>query len=46
MQAHERPTPATNAENEKLKKIVGEQALERAILKDLLKKTDPTLRIK
>lgn len=33
-------------ENEKLKKIVGEQALERAILKDLLKKTNPSLRIK
>jgi hypothetical protein len=44
------PTPndykELELENEKLKKIVGEQALERAILKDLLKKTNPSLRIK
>lgn len=33
-------------ENEKLKKLLGEQALERDILKDLLKKTNPHLRIK
>jgi transposase-like protein len=33
-------------ENEKLKKLLAEQALEREILKDLLKKTNPGLRIK
>jgi transposase-like protein len=33
-------------ENEKLKKLYAEQALERDILKDLLKKTNPHLRIK
>jgi transposase-like protein len=33
-------------ENEKLKKLLAEQALEREILKDLLKKTNPHLRIK
>ncbi|MDT3429277.1 transposase-like protein [Paenibacillus forsythiae] len=33
-------------ENEKLKKLFAEQALERDILKDLLKKTNPHLRIK
>lgn len=33
-------------ENEKLKKLLAEQALEREILKDLLKKTNPNLRIK
>ena len=33
-------------ENEKLKKLVAEQALEKEILKDLLKKTNPHLRIK
>jgi cell shape-determining protein MreC len=33
-------------ENEKLKKLLAEQALEREILKDLLKKTNPSLRIK
>lgn len=33
-------------ENEKLKKLVGEQALERDILKDLLKKTNPHSQIK
>jgi transposase-like protein len=30
-------------ENEKLKKLVAEQALEKEILKDLLKKNEPTL---
>ncbi|WFA85505.1 hypothetical protein [Paenibacillus amylolyticus] len=30
-------------ENEKLKKLFAEQALERDILKDLLKKNEPTL---
>ncbi|MNJ41845.1 hypothetical protein D3C77_367870 [compost metagenome] len=33
-------------ENEKLKKLFAEQALERDILKDLLKKTNPHLKIK
>lgn len=33
-------------ENEKLKRLFAEQALERDILKDLLKKTNPHLRIK
>ncbi|MEJ8548847.1 hypothetical protein [Brevibacillus borstelensis] len=33
-------------EHEKLKKLYAEQALERDILKDLLKKTNPHLRIK
>lgn len=33
-------------ENEKLKKILGEKDLEIAILKDLLKKTNPHLKIK
>jgi hypothetical protein len=33
-------------ENEKLKKLLAEQALEREILKDLLKTTNPSLRIK
>jgi transposase-like protein len=33
-------------ENEKLKKLLAEQALEKDILKDLLKKTIPHLRIK
>jgi hypothetical protein len=33
-------------ENEKLKKLLAEQALKREILKDLLKKTNPSLRIK
>jgi hypothetical protein len=33
-------------ENEKLKKLLAEQALEREILKDLLKKTNPSLRIR
>jgi hypothetical protein len=33
-------------ENEKLKRLYAEQALERDILKDLLKKTNPHLRIK
>lgn len=33
-------------ENEKLKKIIGEKHLEIAILKDLLKKTNPHLKIK
>ena len=33
-------------ENEKLKKIIGEKDLEIAILKDLLKKTNPHLKIK
>jgi len=33
-------------ENEKLKKLYAEQALERDLLKDLLKKTNPHLRIK
>ena len=33
-------------ENEKLKKLFAEQALERDILKDLLKKTNPHLRLK
>ncbi|QYR19628.1 transposase [Paenibacillus sp. sptzw28] len=33
-------------ENEKLKKLFAEQALERDIFKDLLKKTNPHLRIK
>lgn len=33
-------------ENEKLKKLLAEQVLEREILKDLLKKTNPNLRIK
>jgi transposase-like protein len=33
-------------ENEKLKKLLAEQALEKDILKDLLKKTNPHLRIK
>jgi Transposase. len=44
------PTAADYAElakeNEKLKKLYAEQALERDILKDLLKKTNPHLRIK
>lgn len=44
------PTAADYAElvkeNEKLKKLFAEQALERDILKDLLKKTNPHLRIK
>jgi len=44
------PTPEDYAqlqkENEKLKKLFAEQALERDILKDLLKKTNPHLRIK
>lgn len=34
------------AENEKMKKALGEQALEIAILRDLLKKANPHLRIK
>jgi transposase-like protein len=33
-------------ENEKLKKLYAEQALERDVLKDLLKKANPHLRIK
>lgn len=33
-------------ENEKLKKLLAEKSLEREILKDLLKKTNPNLRIK
>jgi len=33
-------------ENERLKKIIGEKDLEIAILKDLLKKTNPHLQIK
>lgn len=33
-------------ENEKLKKLLAEKSLEREILKDLLKKTNPSLRIK
>lgn len=33
-------------EHEKLKKLYAEQALEREILRDLLKKTNPHLRIK
>lgn len=33
-------------ENERLKKLLAEQALEAAILKDLLKKTNPHLKIK
>lgn len=33
-------------ENERLKKIIGEKDLEIAILKDLLKKTNPHLKIK
>lgn len=44
------PTPddytQLQKENEKLKKLFAEQALERDILKDLLKKTNPHLRIK
>jgi transposase-like protein len=44
------PTPEDyvqlQKENEKLKKLFAEQALERDILKDLLKKTNPHLRIK
>jgi transposase-like protein len=44
------PTAADYAqlekENEKLKRLYAEQALERDILKDLLKKTAPHLRIK
>ena len=34
------------SENEKMKKALGEQALEIAILRDLVKKTNPHLRIK
>lgn len=34
------------SENEKLKKVLGEQTLEVAILRDLLKKANPHLRIK
>jgi transposase len=34
------------AENEKLKRIIGEKELEIEILRDLLKKTNPSLRIK
>ncbi len=44
------PTPADykelEQENEKLKKLLAEKSLEREILKDLLKKTNPSLRIK
>jgi len=44
------PTAADYAvlekEHEKLKKLYAEQALEREILRDLLKKTNPHLRIK
>lgn len=42
------PTDYTQLEkeHEKLKKLYAEQALERDILKDLLKKTNPSLRIK
>ncbi|AZK44860.1 transposase [Paenibacillus lentus] len=37
---------ALEKEHEKLKKLYAEQALEREILRDLLKKTNPHLRIK
>lgn len=37
---------ALEKEHEKLKKLYAEQALEREILRDLLKKTNPSLRIK
>jgi hypothetical protein len=37
---------ALEKEHEKLKKLYAEQALEREILRDLLKKTNPNLRIK
>jgi transposase-like protein len=44
------PTPSDYSQlekdHEKLKKLYAEQALERDILKDLLKKTNPNLRIK
>lgn len=42
------PTDYTQLEkeHEKLKKLYAEQVLERDILKDLLKKTNPSLRIK
>lgn len=44
------PTPndykELEQENEKLKKLLAEKSLEREILKDLLKKTNPSLRIK
>lgn len=35
-----------SAENDKLKKIIGEKELELQILRDLVKKTDPTFRKK
>jgi len=34
------------SENEKLKRIIGEKELEIEILRDLLKKTNPTLKLK
>lgn len=37
---------ALESENEKLKKLLGEKDLEIAILKDLVKKTNPQLKIK
>jgi transposase len=37
---------ALECENEKLKKLLGEKDLEIAILKDLVKKTNPQLKIK
>ena len=35
-----------NQENDKLKKVLGEKDLEIAILRDLLKKANPQLKIK
>jgi transposase-like protein len=42
---HNQSAKALESENEKLKKLLGEKDLEIAILKDLVKKTNPQLKI-
>lgn len=44
--SHSQSAKALESENEKLKKLLGEKDLEIAILKDLVKKTNPQLKIK
>ncbi|MFY9119046.1 MAG: transposase [Syntrophomonadaceae bacterium] len=44
--SHNQSTKALESENEKLKKLLGEKDLEIAILKDLVKKTNPQFKIK
>lgn len=44
--SYNQSTKTLESENEKLKKLLGEKDLEIAILKDLVKKTNPQLKIK